>query len=125
MTPTDILRRAVAYLAGAACLWRVLDACLDAFRANGAPLATAFICAVLGPLGVGLLGMHRLARRVAAWLCLLVAIMLPVGAINPFSAMELEPAAPSLASILLWLVPAVVGLIIMAWALDPPRKLQE
>lgn len=59
--------------------------------------------------------------RVAAF-CLLVAIFLPVGYINPFNAMDhLGSSPPTVTSILWWMVPTIFGLLLLAWLLDPPR----
>jgi len=50
-----------------------------------------------------------------------VATLLPVGEINPFTAMD-TPDPPSLSALLAWIVPTVVGLLATAWSIDPPRQ---
>lgn len=81
--------------------------------------AAAWLTAALCLLRVGLFGMYRYARRFAAALCLLAAFVLPVGYINPLNAMDHGVDAP-VSHILLWMVPAEIGLLGLAWALDPP-----
>jgi O-antigen ligase len=74
--------------------------------------------------GLGLLTYRPWARTALALLCVLVSIVLPAGYINPFMAMEtLNP--PPLQEILLWMVPLVVGLLVLAWLVHPPRTVSE
>ncbi len=64
--------------------------------------------------------MNRIARRVAAVFALLTAMIFPVGYINPFNAMDhLGASPPPLAGILVWMLPLVTGLLLLAWLLDP------
>jgi len=53
------------------------------------------------------------------YICL--AILLPVGEINPFTATD-TPDPPSLSTLLAWIVPTAVGLLATAWLIDPPRQ---
>jgi hypothetical protein len=75
----------------------------------------------MGGLGVGLVFHKFWARRIAAALCVCVAIFLPLGEINPFTAMD-SPDPPSLSALLAWIIPTVVGLLATAWLIDPPRQ---
>ena len=72
-------------------------------------------------LGVGLVCHKFWPRRIAAALCVCVAIFLTIGEINPFAAMD-TPNPPSLSALLAWIVPTVVGLLATAWLIDPPRQ---
>jgi hypothetical protein len=72
----------------------------------------------------GLFTMNQAARRVVAALALFFALLIPIGCINPFAAMDMEAggkAPPTVTSILLWMGPLVAGLLALAWLLDPPR----
>lgn len=120
MTRIELVRRAAAYLAGALCLWRLAELGIEAVRARECSSGAVLFAAVLGALAVGLFCMKSWARRFAAALCLLFAIFLPFGYINPFSAMDRGIDEP-VSRLLLWIVPVVVGLLGFAWALDPPR----
>src|SRR5690349_16630571 len=74
-------------------------------------------------LGAGLISRSFWARRAAAALCLVVAVFLPIGFINPFAAMDLPEPQP-LAQILAWMIPTLIGLVLLAWLVDPPRGAQ-
>jgi hypothetical protein len=72
-------------------------------------------------IGIGLILRSFWARRAAAALCIGVAVFLPIGVINPFAAMDVE-TPPSLREILCWMVPLELGLLVLAWLIDPPRR---
>lgn len=80
---------------------------------------------ILAALGVGLLFGNGFARRATALLLVLVAIILPVGYMNPFNASDMlaeQGTAPSVTSILLWMVPLEIFLVFAIWAVDPIRR---
>lgn len=68
------------------CLWLAASAVGEAIRGNGFPLGVALLLWL--PLAWGLWRLHPLARRVAVVLLWLVVIVLPIGIINPFAAMD-------------------------------------
>ena len=115
------IRRIAAYLAAVWCIWRAGDATYSAFRGQVAPVGAAALSIGLLILATGLLCMNRHARRVAAALSLLAAIVIPLGALNPFAAMDYPGQPPALMSMLVWMVPLVSGLLALAWLLDPPK----
>jgi hypothetical protein len=89
-----------------------------------------------GMLGAGLLLVFayavfrgfRWALRLAAGVLLLVAVILPVGLINPFMATEQMAAgfqSSSLAITLLWLIPLEAILLAAIWFIDPPKIRKE
>ena len=118
----DWVRRIAAYLVGGWCVWRAGDASYGAFRGQTAPFGAAALSIGLLTLAIGLLCMNRYARRVAATFSLLAAIIIPIGVLNPFAAMDYPGELPSLMSMLAWTIPAVAGLLLLAWLLDPPRQ---
>lgn len=68
------------------CLWLTTSAVGEAVSGNWLPLAVALLLWL--PLTWGLWRLHPLARRVAVALLWLVVIVLPIGVINPFAAMD-------------------------------------
>lgn len=66
------------------CLWLAVSAVGEAVSGNWLPL----VVALLLWLPWGLWRLHPLARRVAVALLWLVVIVLPIGVINPFAAMD-------------------------------------
>lgn len=100
--------------------------CLFAYQSVDGSRGIVGPIAVVGALltfGVGLIARWYWARKVAATLCLLVAIILPIGIVNPFAAMDVAQP-PTLSEVLIWLVPAVLGLLGLAWLIDPPKRRQ-
>lgn len=80
---------------------------------------------VMVALGSGLLLGNAFARRATALVLLLVAVVLPLGYMNPFNASDMiaeQGAAPSVADILLWMVPLETLLIFVVWAVDPLKR---
>lgn len=75
-------------------------------------------------LSLGLLLNNAWIQRSVVCLCILAAIIIPVGAINPFTAgdMMMQGKDPSLPKMLAWIIPLDIGLLFLAWLLDPPRK---
>jgi hypothetical protein len=104
----------------------ILLACLVAYGSRdgskGVLGPVVLICTLLS-LGVGLALRQFWARRATAALGLVAAVLLPIGVINPFAAMDVAKPA-SLSEILAWLVPVVTALLLLAWLVDPPRKVQ-
>src|SRR5579885_2590164 len=73
---------------------------------------------IVAALGVGLLLGNTFSRRATALLLVLLAIGLPLGYLNPFNASDMmagQGEAPSVASVMLWMVPLEVVLLFMAW----------
>jgi hypothetical protein len=68
------------------CLWLAASAVGEAVSGNWLPLAVAMLLWL--PLAWGLWHLHPLARRIAVVLLWLVVIVLPIGVINPFAAMD-------------------------------------
>lgn len=68
------------------CLWLAVSAVGEAVSGNWLPLVVALLLWL--PLAWGLWRLHPLARRVAVALLWLVVIVLPIGVINPFAAMD-------------------------------------
>lgn len=121
----DLVRRGAAYLVAAGCVWFAGSAIVGAFRGTRGPVAAAVIALGLFALAIGLLRMNRYARRVVAVFALIMAIIIPIGVINPFAALDYPGEAPDVTRLLALVVPFVVGMLLLAWLLDPPRsKLQ-
>jgi len=90
-----------------------------------------------GPLFLSLLGIafafglatnRRIPRRVLAAACLFVALITPIGVINPFAAMDLEAMGqtpPELSAILTWMIPFEIFLLGSAYILDNGSKKAE
>jgi len=70
----------------AGCLWLAVSAVRESPGGNWLPLGLALLLWL--PLAVGLWHYHPLARRIAVFLLWLVVIVLPIGVINPFAAMD-------------------------------------
>lgn len=70
----------------AGCAWLVVSAAMQIPDGNYWPALLA--CILWGPLGWGLWQMHPLARRVVVVLLWFIVLVLPVGVINPFAAMD-------------------------------------
>jgi hypothetical protein len=76
---------------------------------------------VIAGLIFGLLKSSIVAYRAVAVICLLVAIITPIGIFNPFTAGDyfsegIDP--PSVGSTAIWLVPMEIGLLFTAFFLD-------
>ena len=68
---------------------------------------------------------YRWALRLAATICILVAIVLPIGLFNPFTAGDYIAAgseAPSVIQTLLWLIPLEASLLAIVFIIDPRKK---
>jgi hypothetical protein len=68
---------------------------------------------------------YRWALRLAAAICLLVVIFLPIGLFNPFTAGDYMAAGkepPSVVQTLLWLIPLEALLLAIVFILDPRKK---
>lgn len=80
------LLRFALYMLISVCLWLIVSAAQMAFSGRLLPL---FISLFLwAPLAWGLWRLHPLARKVAVILLWLIVIVLPIGLINPFAAMD-------------------------------------
>jgi hypothetical protein len=100
-------------------LWSVFKGLAEGRSLTG-PLV---LLAVTSTLGLGLIWRNFWAQRFTAALCVLAAIVLPVGCINPFAAMD-SRNPPTLRELLYWMIPAVVGLLAVAWLIEPPWRRQ-
>lgn len=68
---------------------------------------------------------YRWSLRAAAIICVFLAIILPIGLLNPFTAGDYLASGgdpPSVAPTLLWLVPADMLLLAVAFIVDPKKK---
>lgn len=70
----------------AVCLVLVASSLRLALNGNYLPLGVSALLWL--PLGWGLWRMHRMARRVAVGLLWVIVVVLPIGIINPFAAMD-------------------------------------
>lgn len=74
---------------------------------------------------VAIFRQYRWALRLAAAICLLVAVLLPVGLFNPFTAGDYMAAGrepPSVVQTLLWLIPLEALLLALVCIIDPGKK---
>jgi uncharacterized membrane protein len=98
-----------------------------ASREDGSVINLVF-GAVLLALAFAIFRQYRWALRLAAAICLLVAVILPLGLFNPFTAGDYMAAGKephSVMMILLWLIPLEVLLLSIAFLIDPRRKDRE
>lgn len=68
---------------------------------------------------------YRWALRLAAVICLLVVIFLPIGLFNPFTAGDYMAAGkepPSVVQTLFWLIPLEALLLAIVFIIDPRKK---
>jgi uncharacterized membrane protein len=68
---------------------------------------------------------YRWALRLAAVICLLVVVFLPIGLFNPFTAGDYMAAGkepPSVVQTLLWLIPLEALLLAIVFIIDPRKK---
>jgi hypothetical protein len=86
MTTTAPAFKAVVLLLVAGCLGLVANSIIQAVAGNLLPLAVSAI--LWAPLAWGLWQRRPLARRVAVALLWLIVVVLPIGVINPFAAMD-------------------------------------
>jgi hypothetical protein len=80
------LLRFVLFLLISGCLWLIVSAFQLAFSGRLLPLLIS-LC-LWAPLAWGLWQLHPLARKVAVILLWLIVLVLPIGLINPFAAMD-------------------------------------
>ena len=119
------IRHFVAVLAGVAFVWVAVDVGYGAFRSDKSLLGSIALFASLLVIGIGLILDRFWPRRITAAFALVIAVLLPVGYINPFNAMDLPPPPPTLTEILAWMAPTVIGLLVFAWLVDPPRARKD
>lgn len=86
MKTPSITLKCVLFMLIAGCAWLAISAVLLAATGNYLPLFFALV--LWAPLGWGLWQMHPVARRVAVTLLWLIVVVLPIGVINPFAAMD-------------------------------------
>jgi len=115
------IRHFAAVLAGVAAVWFALGGFYFAVTLGEGLLSKWIGLGAILVLGIGLILNRFWPRRIAAALCLVAAVFLPIGFINPFAAMDVLPPAPTLTDTLSWMVPTIVSLVVIAWLLDPPR----
>ena len=121
--PSERFSRVVTLLTGVGGLVLACLAFFDSLEGSRGVIGAVVLIGSLMALGFGLLLHQFWARRLTAALCLLVAIFMPFGLINPHAAMELA-RPPTIGEILAWLVPLVVGLLALAWLIDPPQRVE-
>jgi hypothetical protein len=79
-------------------------------------------------LSIGIYLQNRWALRLASVIFLLIAIILPIGVFNPFTAGDYLAAGmeiPSITATLLWLVPIEALLLFIVVVIDPLKKETE
>jgi len=84
---------------------------------------------IFGTLSLGLafaiFRQYRWALRGAAFIFLMLAIILPVGLFNPFTAGDYFAAGklpPSVSHTLIWLIPVEILLFAVVFIIDPKKK---
>jgi hypothetical protein len=117
----DTIRRYASIGSGLFLIYESLKSAYYGVVSHGSVIGIFAFVFGIGGLGVGLVFHKFWARRIAAALCVCVAIFLPLGEVNPFTAMD-SPDPPSLSALLAWIIPTVVGLLATAWLIDPPRQ---
>ncbi len=81
--------------------------------------------ALLLGLAFAIFRQYRWALRLAAAICLLVVVVLPIGLFNPFTAGDYMAAGkepPSVVQTLLWLIPLEALLLAVVFIVDPRKK---
>lgn len=81
--------------------------------------------ALLLGLAFAIFRQYRWALRLTAAICLLVAVILPIGVFNPFTAgdyIAVGKAPPSVVQTLLWLIPFEALLLAIVFIIDPREK---
>ncbi len=101
------LLRFVLFLLISGCFWLIVSALQLAFSGRLLPLLIS-LC-LWAPLAWGLWQRHPLARKAAVILLWLIVIILPIGLINPFAAMD-----GGLSGTLLGVAVPVYGLVAVA-----------
>lgn len=95
-----------------------------ATRDHGTLLNLVFGSLLLG-LSYAIFRQYQWALRFAAAICLLAAILLPIGLFNPFTAGDYMAAGqepPSVAQTILWLIPLEALLLAIVFIIDPRKK---
>jgi hypothetical protein len=81
---------------------------------KGGITSLAIVTALIFPLIVGLWFLKELARKVVSTILILLTILLPIGIINPFAAMDMQPSPPGVWELAFQVYPWVaVGLLIV------------
>ena len=112
---------------GCSCLCVLISArsfFFAATRAQGLLRNLIFGALLLG-LAFAIFRQYRWALRLAAAICLLVAVLLPIGLFNPFTAGDYMAAGkepPSVVQTLLWLIPLEALLLAVVFIIDPRKK---
>lgn len=125
MPPLTLVRRRVTQACGIVLLLLAGIYLLMLLLAQTWSLATFIEALIFAALGAGLLLGNAFASRATALLLLLIAIALPIGYLNPFNASDMMAGggtAPSVAVVLLWMVPLEILLLFIVWAVDPLRR---
>jgi hypothetical protein len=119
------LRQIVPIVCGTALCLLALNGLYLAARINGGRVGRLIFLALVLAFAGGLIYRASWARRLAAAILLLAAIVLPIGIFNPFMASDLmaqgqqPPAVTAYGLLVLGLIE--VGLLLMVWLLDPVR----
>ena len=114
------VRHFVSILCGVALLWIATRGALT-IDGSASVIGSIALFGGLMVLGVGLVMNGFWPRRIVAALCLVIALFLPLGYLNPFAAMDLPYPPPPVGQILSWMGPTVVTLVLLAWLLNPPN----
>jgi len=96
-----------------------------AISSEGSIVPASIVAASLLILAYGLFRQYRWALRISAYAFLVIAIILPGGIFNPFTAGDYMAAGkppPDVKHTLLWLVPVEALLLAAAFILSPGKK---
>jgi len=117
------LRQAIIYICSFLCI--LISARSFYFAATQGILISLFFGILILGLAFAIYRQYRWALRLVAAICLLVAIVLPIGIFNPFTAGDYIAAGkepPSITFTLLWLIPLEVLLFAIVFIIDPKNK---
>lgn len=95
------------------------------FVAERGMTSTIILSTLFFLISYGLIRQNRLALRGVAFIFLMLAITLPVGLFNPFTAGDYFAAGnepPSVSQTLIWLVPVEIFLLSIIYIIDPKHK---
>lgn len=119
-TPSTPLRRWVSI----ACGLYALFLAIRVIYVSSNPILSYIVAGGFLLLSLGLLQNKIWAQRCTVCLLLLAIFVVTFGVINPYTAgdMMMQGKDPSLPKLLAWIIPLDIGLLCLAWLLDPPRK---
>ena len=91
---------------------------------HGVDWSLGFSVLALASVGVALLFNWFWVRRTLAAALLAIAVIAPLGVINPFAASDLWPNSSPITEIVGWLIGFTAALLLLAWLVDPSREEQ-